>query len=256
MGIITTEMFKNTAFKFLNENVVCFNDIKRDKDDLELISAQMLCDVYEINEIRDVFKLYDNFYEYFPDAFFIKINKENLNFQSPEEFPQSALLTATFGRGDCEDIARLQYFIHKHLKLRPFILIVFYENRGTIYGHAVNIAYNKDFDKTIVYVQDFGKIYKKVIIRDADEEMIFQTAIGMYRSVKNLIYAAVIDVSDWKPFVDNPCSNRLVIYRAYEQEELPIPIKADDIYVHFSLDKFFFYTGIGIIVLTIILRLI
>lgn len=212
---MTKADFIKSILPSINTNVVSLINIDESTDP-EFVVAQNLCIAFDISSVTDILKIYSSaFYEYIPDDYFIKITKGTAS--TVKEFPQSAVTTATFGRGDCEDIARLQYFIYKCLNITPYILIVFYVENSTLYGHALTIGYTKSDNLYTVYVQDFNKIYIHNTLADP-----VLTAIGMYRYVRSsLVFASVLDVKPWTGTYDN----RLEAINIFDLNELPTAVK-------------------------------
>lgn len=171
----------------INKQTLGFQKVDPKKGDPELSAGKALCSIFNIHSIHDVLKLYETgFIKYTDDMNYNDVfSLIYTDFMKGEVWFAADIMAAT-GRGDCEDVSRLQCFIYKALGLTPFLIFIYMHpknSEGTMLGHAISGTYDNEH----IYVQDFSRLYiTKIPINvkksdgTIDRDLVAKTALAMY----------------------------------------------------------------------------
>jgi hypothetical protein len=167
--------------KQIDVNVVGTQDPTLANEDPERrageIVYQLLKDKVDSSTPRALLYLYEsNFWYYIDDLW--KVYVESLHSTEVGEFPQAADYTIMNLTGDCEDIARAQYFIAEAFGFTPYMLVFLAKTpqTGDILGHAVN-SY---ITSSRVYIHDFNRMFEFPKKSTNDIENIFYAMSGYF----------------------------------------------------------------------------
>lgn len=256
--IMTTEYFVSLILPKINRNIVDLNNIDYRVDPEQRV-ADSFIRVHNLASIFDIRYLYAKLFEYQKDDYFISIIDDVSSGYSLNEYPQSAVLTATYGRGDCEDFARLQYFMHKSFSnIDPYLVIIFFEgydpvNReNVLFGHAFN-AFVKD--GSTIGIQNYGtfRYLENIPITDPGK-----TIVGLVKSLyPTTVFCALCKMKEWNP--ETKYEDRIQVIKAYEYDtvqSIPTVISYKELTVPpsvFSIDfKYLIYAVLGVLVIALI----
>lgn len=145
--------FISELVKNVDRNVVYVVKPKSASEDPELTTAEIVAKMLKISTAKDMLKLYSTNYLIYTDDLTKSRVAQYLN---PLEYPQSADATLVFRTGDCEDIARAQYFIAKAIGIDAFVLVLVFHKGNEIYGHVMNVY----LEGEKAYLHDFNRMYE------------------------------------------------------------------------------------------------
>lgn len=177
--------------KNVDRNVVYVVKPKNTSEDPELTTAKIVAKMLKISTAKDMLKLYSTNYLIYTDD----LTKSRIaQYLNPLEYPQSTDATLVFRTGDCEDIARAQYFIAKAIGIDAFVLVVVFYKGNEIYGHVMNVY----LEGEKAYLHDFNIMYEIKIKENLTKTVYALMSVYAYDTGYQIEEFALFGFAPWE----------------------------------------------------------